>query len=201
MRITHTLAGLLSAGLALSNGIAFAQIPTDESDPTDAAREAASTFHGEAPLTVQIVRGRGLPVGTTIEGEMDNTVATGAVRPGDVFTVTIRSPIVDEHGRPALPGGARLVGRIVDAYQATEANEDSRLRIAIDGLGVRGEVLPMSARITHLEPSVSIRSDDNTKRARILSGTRVAVVLTDFIPFAQIEGVAQGAVGGGPVIR
>jgi hypothetical protein len=72
---------------------------------------------------------------------------------------------------------------------------------AVDGLGVRGEVRPHSARITHLEPSVSTRTEDNTKRARILSGTRVAVTLTDYVPFAEIEGVARGAVGGGPVIR
>ncbi len=182
------ISAVLTLSLTLGSSVATAQAAMPATSPA------------ESPV-IQVIRGRAMPPGTTIDAVMDNTIASGASRVGDMFTATIDSTVLDELGRRVFPAGSRLIGRIVAASAATDADQNARLDVSIDALGVRGGVLPVDARITRMERVNQRSRDDAMMHAQVPAGSHVSVTLTGVVPLAQLENIHSGAIGGGPTLR
>ncbi len=56
-----------------------------------------------------------LPVGTTFEGRIDETIGSSKSRQGEKFTITISAPILANGSDVLVPNGAQIVGEVVEA--------------------------------------------------------------------------------------
>lgn len=92
-----------------------------------------------------------LPVGTTIEVTLDETVSSRRNEAGETVTTTLGSDLKDAAGRVVMPAGSVLELRIVEITPATNTSQDyGTLVLQVTSVWVRDRSYPLSGEITSL---------------------------------------------------
>ena len=91
---------------------------------------AATTWRGPAPVT--------LPEQTPIHVTLNQTVSSNGNEAGDRFDATVNEPVVID-GKTALPEGAAVTGRVVDAHQSGHLRGRARLYLTLESVSVNGK--------------------------------------------------------------
>jgi hypothetical protein len=130
---------LLAALIMLAPVSAFAQSsmpaarPDRKGDP-DQWYQAPSTIHGKTIL---------VPIGTTWEGRIDQTISSSRSRPGTAFNIILSTPVILNGTEVVVPAGSAILGEVVEAVPAAQVPKQlmqdkrlirGKLRIAISGL-------------------------------------------------------------------
>jgi hypothetical protein len=131
---------LLAACLLLSaSGTAFAQSsappsrPNRSGDPNEFYR-APSTVQGKTIL---------VPIGTTWEGRIDQTISSAHSHSGTAFNIVMSSPVLLNGTEVVVPAGSSILGEVVEAMPASHVPHPpyvdkrlvkGKLRISISGL-------------------------------------------------------------------
>lgn len=125
---------LLSAGgSALAQSSAPPERPNRTGDPNEFYR-APSTVHGKTIL---------IPIGTTWEGRIDQTISSARSHAGSAFNIIMSSPVLLNGTEVVVPAGSSILGEVVEAVPASRVPHPpyvdkrtvkGKLRISISGL-------------------------------------------------------------------
>lgn len=135
--------------------------PAADAEPLTTAEPAPTAGSRMETETVTI------PEATTLDLRLDQKLTTQYNRPGDPFTATLESPIMDGD-RVLLPAGAKLRGEVKQVQQPTRGRPGI-LRVAFDEISIDGRSFPIEATITTSEVQrtviESVESDTSDPRA------------------------------------
>jgi hypothetical protein len=85
-----------------------------------------------------------IPAGTAIDVSLAQPLSSKTAKPGDPFTATLAEPIV-VHGKTAVPRGAAVTGKVVDAQAKGKIKGEARLQLAVTSIAVHGKTYPAQA--------------------------------------------------------
>lgn len=142
---------IVAAAAACGQAMAQSSEPPDRpkryQDP-DAYYKAPNSIHGKTVL---------LPVGTTFEGRIDQTISSTHSRPGTRFHIVVDSPVLVNGSDVVIPTGSAIIGEVVEAVPASDVpkqiGQDKRLihgklRVQISGLETPdGATYPLVAKL------------------------------------------------------
>jgi hypothetical protein len=125
---------LLSVGgAALAQSSMPPERPNRKGDPNE-FYHAPSTVHGKTIL---------IPIGTTWEGRIDQTISSARSHPGTAFNIVMSSPVLLNGTEVVVPAGSQILGEVVEAVPASRVphppyidkrSVKGKLRISISGL-------------------------------------------------------------------
>jgi len=98
-----------------------------------------------------------LPVGTSFQVTLDQTLASNRNRPGDDFEASLAQPVVFE-GKTVIPKGARVRGIVVDAMESGRLKGVARLQIELRQVEVRSKSYDVETT------SITRRGSNHNKR-------------------------------------
>ncbi len=116
-----------------------------------------------------------IPIGTTFEGRISNTVSSAKSHPGQGFEIVMSSPVLANGIDVVIPAGSAIIGEVVEAVPSSSLPRKKRqppprgkLRVQLNGLRTPdGVSYPM---VASLAGEVGGRSNNN----RTPMGTGVA---------------------------
>ena len=119
-----------------------------------------------------------VPVDTTIQARIDQTLSTERNRAGDKFKASLAAPLMID-GREIISVGAPMAGTVIYSKTSGRFKGRGELAIRIDSVEYRGKVIPLT---TSLDTKVS-----SAHKKRDL----------EFIGGGAAGGAAIGAIAGG----
>lgn len=140
------------------------------------------------PTGPQVVRGDVVPAGTTLAIRVDQAIGTDVSHPGQRFTATVVTPVVDAQGRAIIPAGAQVMGHVVALREGNQVDTPPMISLAIDGVRVRGVDHPLRASVVNAEVEVFHRG---------VRGRHVAGAAAGGAILGALVGDLRGAVTGG----
>lgn len=84
-----------------------------------------------------------LPAGTVITVRVSEAIGAKSSQPGQPFHAVVAQP-VSSRGHTAIPAGASVVGKIVQAHQGGKIKGESNLALQLSSITVHGTALPVS---------------------------------------------------------
>ncbi len=100
-----------------------------------------------APAAPPAPAAQGLPDGVRLPVELTNTVDAKKAKPGDPVKMEMLANLRSKSGEIALPKGATLIGKVVEAVPHTKENPESRLVILVERAEWKGGSMPLHAYI------------------------------------------------------
>jgi len=85
------------------------------------------------------VRSVTIPPETSMSVRLDQTLASNQSRPGDQFDATLSGPVW-VNGAVAIPEGARIKGKVVDARPSDSLEGTARLRVTLSYIKMNGKL-------------------------------------------------------------
>jgi hypothetical protein len=140
-----------------------------------------------------------LTEGTVLAVRIGETLSSARNRPGDTFLATLTQPLVID-GFVIAERGARLEGKVVEAFQAGRVSDASRLRISVvrletaDGQNIRIRTVPFAQNAA---------TSTATDAAKIGGGAAIGAIIGGIAgggKGAAIGAGAGGAIGAGDVL-
>jgi hypothetical protein len=131
----HVGPGVLAIGLAvLLAGCA----------PSQAASSAAS----------RQPQGRnGAQAGSRLLVQLDQPIGLDESHVGERLSGHLVQRVVDAHGQVLIPAGAPLFGHVADIRTGSGIGQPASISIAFDEIDVRGQRLPIDARVVGADPA------------------------------------------------
>lgn len=117
--------------------MATATAPPVQQETQHQAPEPVRVVQPPAPAR-PVVRTVTLPAGTTIPVRMTETLESGKTQPNSVFHATLAADLIAD-GVTAIPRGANVLGRVVDAKDATHYTGNSMLTIELTQISAQGQ--------------------------------------------------------------
>jgi hypothetical protein len=114
-----------------------------------ASRQAVVTSPA-ASTAPQMMVGGTVPAGTRLVATLDTAIGTDVSKPGDQFSATLQTPIVDSTGATRIPAGAKLLGSVTELRE-TRGGEPAAVALDITAISYGGTVNPFRARIVETE--------------------------------------------------
>lgn len=144
MRAIWQSTGIFWATLALLAG--FAQASLGQSTPATAqATSAASQSTATAPHATS--PDTDLAAGTTICGELANSIDAKKAKSGDAIVARVTLPVL-AHGKVLIPNDAKIAGHVVWAKTRSGTNDESEIGIVFDRAVLKdGSELPLSLTV------------------------------------------------------
>ncbi|HUZ47667.1 MAG TPA: hypothetical protein VMW54_13600 [Terriglobia bacterium] len=101
--------------------------------PVAIALGVAGVWVTKPPAAVRVT----IPAGTVLKIRLGQALASDQSRPGDEFEATLTQP-VSIGGAVAVPEGARIIGKVVDARPAGSLKGTARLRLTLNCVVMNG---------------------------------------------------------------
>lgn len=176
MKLKKRLIRTASAMLA----VAMIAVSSDRTSAQETRPRYDSTQYAEPSWT--------LPPDTVISVQMNGTLSSRTAHVGDKFTATVTVPVY-VNGRPVIPAGSIVEGRVTQVTPAKRMNRSGTIGIDFDDL-----LFPNGARVGLVG---SLTSDDPETRRRIDDESRVSAEGNKRASVFIGGGAAIGAVLGG----
>lgn len=186
MKVRLVLAILAIAALALlvngcstmpregaDQNAAATQNKNDSSAPFSANEKQASTSLVPASVTV--------PAGTAIAVRLQSSISSASAHPGESFTAVLDEPLV-VRGTTAVPKGAAVTGRVVEAKPSGRLHDSGYLRLTLSSIEIKGKAVALKTS------SFFAKGANHNKRNAALIGGGTGVG-------ALIGGLAGGGKG------
>ena len=119
------------------------------------AQKASASGQSDASLI--------LDGGTTIEGQLQNTLDVKKAKVGDPVVLKT-TKAVKENGQTIVPKGSKLLGRVTEVKQKTKSDNASRLGLLFDRLeggGLTSQITASIISITNVSAARDISSSDS----------------------------------------
>jgi hypothetical protein len=98
-----------------------------------------------------------LAAGTSLTITVDQTLSSDRSQPGEEFEASLAEP-VDVQGKPVIPKGARVRGRVTEASSSGRLQNPGVLRVALDSIELDGKSYEISTN------SIARRGESHKKR-------------------------------------
>jgi hypothetical protein len=180
---------------------AGAPAPTAAPPRTQPQRPSAPQQQPEARPVTPTTRTVTLsvPSGTTVAIRMNDELSTERSRPGESFTATLTSPIVDASGVVLVPAGATVRGRVTAVAHSTRVGETATLNLAFEAISFGGETHPLHASVERADVQQRTRSSVAEQAGKVAAGAAAGAILGQVIGrdrSSTIRGAAVGAAAG-----
>ena len=134
--------------------------------------EVETTETTPAPVIVgqpapSLTNASALPIGTTLEVTLSQTIGTKTNQVGDRFTATVAQPLVTTTGAVAVPQGAVVHGTITGLDDSDHPGDQAYIRLSFDQLTWSGRTHALAADI--------VSADVRTEREEVIDPERAAV--------------------------
>lgn len=103
-----------------------------------------------------------VPVGTTLETQLNTTLGTKESRVGDQFTVTVTTPVYAQNGALVVPEGSTVHGTVTALHASEHVGDQAAIKLAFDTLQVNGRTYPFNADVTATELKTQGDTKDQT---------------------------------------
>lgn len=172
-----------------------------EPRPTQPRREEPKPAPAPAPAApAPRPAPRVAAAGTQFVVSMDQRLSTHGSAPGEIFTATLREPILASDGSTLIAAGARVNGRVVESRASNQAGEDAQLRITFTSISSGGRDYPIDATTVEVPSKLVTRDSNATKAAKVGGGAVVGAIVGRILggksTKATIAGAAVGAAAG-----
>lgn len=168
----------------IPNHQARAQSQADAADPRP--EPAAAPRWDPAPRPEPLT----LPEGTELTLVLETPLSSFSSQQGDPVVARVEKAVSDD-GRIALPGGAVLKGRVVEASPSGRVKGRARVAVSFESITVRGRTHELQA-----SPLTAEAEDDHGRDAKIVGGAAAAGTVIGAIAGGK-KGAVKGAVIGG----
>jgi hypothetical protein len=132
-----------------------------------------------------------LPVGTTLEVQLDQKIGTEDAKVGDRFTAHVTKSVVAQNRAVVVPEGAIVEGHVTGLETSRDPTRPALVRLDFDALRFADHTYPLEASVEHT--AIPGHDSDLAKKAltgAAIGGTLGAVIGRDFKGF-----VIGGAIG------
>lgn len=141
-----------------------------------------------------------LPMGTTMQLRLDQTIGTASNHVGDQFTATVTNSVQAQNGDVVVPTGTKVYGTVTGLDDSDNATDPAVIKLAFDSLAVNGQSYPFEAKITatELQQTGQDTRNETVKKAAIgaAAGAVLGAVLGDADMKNILIGGALGAAAG-----
>jgi len=140
---------------------------------------------------------RWLPVGTSMNVQLNQTLGSTSSREGDQFTATVVNPVIAQDGSVAVPTDAMLYGHITGVHTANLPGEQSVIRLNFDNLSFNGRTYPFSGSIASVNVQSQPTSATTSSTARsAATGAAAGAVLGAIISGGELSKIITGGLLG-----
>ncbi len=139
-----------------------------------------------------------IPSGTTISGNLDNTISSATNNVGDIISASINSPVVID-GKISIPAGSKLIGRISNLEHANSANATpGSISLTFDKVQtLDGNQVPINGTIQPIRGGISSRTiavtTGRTGKQKFVTGVKDTAIGAGA---GALLGTAIGAIAG-----
>jgi hypothetical protein len=132
-----------------------------------------------------------VPTGTTIHVRLDETLASNRNNAGDEFDATVSEPVVLDN-KTAIPEGAKVKGRVIEARESGHLKGVARLRLTLASVDVNGKSYD-------IETSGTGRTGGNHKKRNLgfIGGSGAGGALIGAIAAGGKGALIEGPIGAG----
>ncbi len=136
---------LVIAGLSLTLGCRQQTgLRSDaNSDPQKLPFDRPPQTGGISPSHSLVPAATHIPEGTALIVSLEHSLSSATARSNETFHAVLDDPVVIE-GQTVVPGGALVIGRVLDARSAAPPREQGYLRIALVSLKVGEKQVPIA---------------------------------------------------------
>lgn len=138
-----------------------------------------------------------LPVGTSFNVRLNQTLGSSSSRSGDSFTATVIDPVIAQNGMTAVPAGSVLSGTITGLHHPSFPGEQAVIRLDFNNLRMRGVNYPFDGSIANVaveNQSTSPSSSSITRGA--VTGAAAGAVLGGIIGGVELSKIITGGLLG-----
>lgn len=136
--------------------------------------------------------------GAEFQIELRQELSTKTNVPGDRFTATVVSPMIDGN-RVVLPNGAVVRGEVTAVQKSGGQGQTAIIKVAFLDVAFNGETWPIAATVVEATPETQGRYSTGDKAARIGAGAVAGAILGRVIggnAKGTVIGAAVGAAAG-----
>jgi hypothetical protein len=145
---------------------------------------AARPSPAPAPAPAPAPRTGTLAAGTLLEGTLDRTITSKSNKVGDRFTVRVTNDVKNASGLVVVPAGSTVDLTITSIEAARDKSQATgKLVLAVTGINVRGESMPIQADVSSVTSSMKSRGVGTSEAGKVGAG-------------AVIGGIAGRVIGG-----
>lgn len=168
------------------------------SQPAPAATPAAPQSRPPAtrPSAPATPASATLAAGTRFDMALDDTITSRTAKPGDTWTATIVDDVKDAAGHVVIPAGATVQGTVVEVKPSPNPQTPGTLRLAVNGMKVRGTAYAVTATIDSLEVQRQGRGVTAGDAAKVGAGAAAGAILGRIVTRSTTGTVVGGVVGG-----
>jgi hypothetical protein len=133
-----------------------------------------------------------LPIGTTLEVQLDQSISATQSRVGDQFTAHVTNAVMAQNGATVVPVGAVVQGRVTGVEPSSDPTRPGLIRLDFESLRFNDRSYPFNASVERT--AIPGRSNDDLLKAAG-AGAAVGGVLGAVIG-RDVKGVlVGGAIG------
>ena len=138
-----------------------------------------------------------LPVGTTFQAQLNQSLSTNGSHDGDTFTATVTQPVMAADGSTAVPAGSTITGHVTGVHNAKIAGEQSVIRLDFDNLNTRGNSYPFNGSISNVNvQKESTGSNTSTTIKDAVTGAAAGAVLGTVLGGLELSKILTGGLLG-----
>jgi hypothetical protein len=138
-----------------------------------------------------------LPMGTSMNVRLDQTLGTSSSNNGQSFTATVIDPVVAQNGAVAVPSGAVVYGHVTGLSKSSIPGQQSVIRLDFDDIRFNGRSYPFDASVSNVDvqnQSSSITSPSTVKGA--VTGAAAGAVLGAILGGGDLSRLIEGGLLG-----
>lgn len=151
------------------------------------------------PATPEAARVVTIPAGTTIPAVMETALSTRTHRAGDIFHARVTDEILAADGMVLVPQGARLEGRVAEASQSSDSQQEALLLLTFENLLIMAERYPIDAVVTEVAMTTEAQASGARTAATVATGAAAGAVVGRILGGdrrSTVAGAVVGAVAG-----
>jgi len=140
-----------------------------------------------------------VPMGTTMQLTLNETLSTETNQAGDAFTATLSEPITDVDGNVLIPAGAQVRGRVTQVQKSGRVGETAVLSLAFEGVSFGDESYPIEASVVSANPERVTRQSTGEQVGKAAAGAAAGAILGRVLgkdTKSTIKGAVIGAAAG-----
>ena len=133
-----------------------------------------------------------LPVGTTLEVQLDQQISAQDSRVGDRFTAHVTAPVAAQNGEVVVPAGSFVEGHVTGIEPSRDPTRPALIRLDFDALHMGDRSYPFTASVERT--AIPGRNNDLKKKA--VTGGAVGGVLGAVLGRGDLKDIViGGAIG------
>jgi hypothetical protein len=159
---------------------------------TGTSVQAAGDVASATPSTASY-----LPVGTTFEAKLNQTLGTSTSHDGDNFTATVTQPVMATDGSTAVAAGATISGHVTGLHNPKIPGEQAVIRLDFENLTTNSRSYPFNGSISNVNvQKQSTGSNTSTTVRDAVTGAAAGAVLGTILGGVELSKIVTGGLLG-----